>query len=225
MQAELVRELLAPRQAWLALCARYPADAAKLRVFVPHDELRLEDWVDRMRGNGTEEVWLMQTASALLDTSTRTPAPRRHALVDGWIRQLVAAAMGRPVTGYLVGRDAAIVMEPLEPAEAQVTLSALLHAWKQGMQEPLPTACKTGLALIDGGNPAQCYNGGYDNRPPAEVKADACLARLWPDFDSLSAEPGWESASRQLYGPLADWAARSVRIMAFDEILGNREAA
>ncbi|GIZ53695.1 RecBCD enzyme subunit RecC [Noviherbaspirillum aridicola] len=229
MQEELARELLPARRAWLTLCARYPGAAAKLRVSVPlDDELRLEDWVDRMRGDGSEEVWLMQTASTLLDKHAKTPAPKRPALIDGWLRQLAAAAMGRPVTGYLVGRDAVVVLSPLEPAEAQVTLSGLLHAWKQGMRQPLPTACRTGLTLVDGGSAAQCaqcYDGGYDNRPPAEAGEDACLARLWPDFDSLAADPGWESASRQLYGPLADWAGRALQVMPFDQISGAKEAA
>ena len=137
--------------------------------------------------------------------------PRGEKLIDAWIRQLVAAALGQSVTCYLVARDAVAIMQPLDKDESSATLNTLLTYWRKGLNRPLPTACKTALELINIGKPDLVYDGGYDNIPPPEV-ADLCLARLWPCYADLSANPDFEDCSQQLYGPLNAWLTSKVLI-------------
>ncbi len=224
-QDYLVHELVSARQAWLQLCQRFVMPSDKLRVSIPHKEVRLEDWIDKMRSDGSATVWLAQNPGRLVTQTKDGVLPRTHKLIEGWIRQLAAAAEGHVVTGYLVGRDAIVVMDPVEPAQAQLVLSALISCWREGLERPLPTACKTALALLAGEDPRAAYNGGYDSRPPGEVNHEMCLARLWPDFDHLSAEPEWEAWSRRLYGPLVEWAGKDVRVLSFEAVLEQKEAA
>jgi exodeoxyribonuclease V gamma subunit len=132
----------------------------------------------------------------------------------------VAAAQGETLSGYLVGRDVVIAFDPLEQAEAHAVLEGLIACWREGMRRPLPAACKTALELIADGDPKKVYDGGFREAPPGEVNGDPCLARLWPDFDSFCAEPDWEECCRRLYGPLAEWVARHVRVMSLERFLG-----
>jgi exodeoxyribonuclease V gamma subunit len=62
------------------------------------------------------------------------------------------------------------------------------------------------------------YDGGFE---VAGENADLCLARLWPDFAALSAEPDFADVSNGLYGPLADWLEHHITIAA----IGGEEAA
>ena len=39
---------------------------------------------------------------------------------------------------------------------------------------------------------------------------EACLARLYPDFATLEADPGFVAATRTLYGRLPEWLASQV---------------
>jgi exodeoxyribonuclease V gamma subunit len=75
----------------------------------------------------------------------------------------------------------------------------------------LPTACKTALALLKDENPGDTYDGGFMMDGEA---VEPCLARLWPEFESLSADPEWQTVSRQLYSPLLSWIDRHVSVMA-----------
>lgn len=207
-QKTLVNELVPIRKAWLSLRAAYPMAAEKLPVLFKHDDIHLEDWLDGLRSNGEVSVWLSQIASKIM--SSKGP-PRGEKLIDAWIRQLVAGALGQCVTGYLVARDAVAIMQPLDQAESCATLITLLTCWREGLNRPLPTACKTALELINGGQPDLVYDGGYDNIPPPEV-ADLCLARLWPSYADLRANADFEHCSEQLYGPLNDWLTSKVLI-------------
>lgn len=203
----LVQELLPMSQVWLALCARYPGDEDKLPLTFHHQDIHLEDWLDRLRRGDTGSAWLASTPGRIARQDRDQTLPRPDKLLDGWLRQLLTAAQGQPVTGYLVGRDALATLAPLEPDAARDTLRTLLDAWRQGMDQPLPTACKTGLALVLDDNPAPHYDGSFGSMGEGE---DPCLARLWPGFAALSAEPRWEDWSRTLYQPLADWLQQSV---------------
>jgi exodeoxyribonuclease V gamma subunit len=42
--------------------------------------------------------------------------------------------------------------------------------------------------------------------------SDACLARLWPDFEALSASGGFEAASEALYAAFKAWLDTAVRV-------------
>jgi exodeoxyribonuclease V gamma subunit len=207
-QDELVRGLVPVRSAWLALTARYPDAAPKLSVSVAFNGVRFEDWIDRLRTVGAGNVWLMQVSSKVLN---KDDAPRGDKLVAAWLRQLAAAAGGTPLTGYLVARDAVVTMRPLVRERASAELEALVHLWRRNLDQPLPVACKTALAHLQGGDARAAYEGGFER--PGEVEQEQCLARLWPDFQSLLDAAGdWQALAIQTYGPLVRWMEEDISI-------------
>jgi exodeoxyribonuclease V gamma subunit len=210
-QKQLVNTLIPVRTAWLNLCRQFPHPADKLPVVFEHDGIRLDDWLDKMHSNDNDAVWLTQIASKV---STKKGEVRGEKLIDGWLRQLASAALGYHVTGYLVARDAIIKMAPLEQDEARKTLAALMTCWRDGISRPLPTACKTALAYVQGGDPREVYDGGFQISGEVE---DICLARLWPNFEMLSAEADWTTCSTTLYGPLAAWLATQITMTLIED--------
>src|SRR5471032_2220887 len=215
-QRQLVDALVPVRSAWLNLCARYPLAAPKQVVNLTFGDVLMEDWIDQLRSDGSETVWLAQMSSKVTD---KAKLPRGDKLIAMWLRQLAAAAMGMTVTGKLVARDVIVTMQPMAPADAHEALAALVRMWRDGMNRPLPTACKTALALAQEGDPRATYDGGFDI---SGENADLCLARLWPDFAALSAEEEWEDCSLELYGPLAAWLQDYITITPID---GDGDAA
>jgi exodeoxyribonuclease V gamma subunit len=209
MQRTLVDELVPVRTEWLHQRARYPLAAPKLAIGLPFAGAPLEDWVDQLRTNGTQTVWLAQLASRVADGGG---APRGDKLIPVWLRQLAAAAQGFPVAGILVARDMVAHCAPLEPDAAREQLAALVRLWREGMDRPLPVACRTALAQVGGGDARGAYDGDYNR--DGEV-ADLCLARLWPDFAALAQEADWLSCAERLYRPLAEWMARHVTMTPF----------
>ena len=218
-QHRLVAELTPIRTEWLHLRNSYPVPADKLGVSIEHHGIHLDDWLDHLYTDGRSEgkcIWMTQIASKVTSaTSADDIKPRGDKLIEGWLRQLIAAASGQTVTGYLVARDALITMEPLEQEKSAGILAGLLAYWRKGMDQPLPTACKTALAFLQKDNPAQAYNGAYLRNGEVD---DLCLARLWPDFAALSAEPEWVSCSSGLYGPFCDWLASHIHIQLISSV-------
>ena len=113
--------------------------------------------------------------------------------------------MGHEVGGVLIGLDAVVELAPVVQADAADTLRALLGAVHCGLSgdRPTPTALKTGLARLEGAETPRVV---FEGRPmqPGEG-AQACLARLYPDYDHLAQEPEFEAASRLLYAAYAAW--------------------
>jgi len=215
-QQQLVEGLVPVRSAWLVLGARLSRLAPKLAVSLDLGGVHLDDWIDKLRiedageGSTGETAWLMQISSKVLD---KKGVARGDKLILPWLRQLAAAAVGQPVAGYLVARDAIVTMAPLAQPEALAQLQALAALWRSNLDQPLPVACKTALALVQDGEPRTVYDGGFELS--GEV-ADLCLARLWPDFAALSANPDWVGTAQALYGPLAQWLLQSVEIAPMD---------
>jgi exodeoxyribonuclease V gamma subunit len=211
-QRDLVHDLVPVRTAWLKLGARFSASAPKLSVSLDLDGVRFDDWVDKLRTGEGETVWLMQMPSKALDADG---ALRGDKLLDGWLRQLVAAAAGARITGLLVARDAVLTMAPLAQDDAKAVLANLVAHWRSNMDMPLQVACKTALAHLQGANPRTAYDGDYQ-QGKGEVK-DPCLARLWPDFASLAAGGAWIAIAEALYGPLANWLEEQVTVARLDK--------
>jgi exodeoxyribonuclease V gamma subunit len=210
-QRQLVDALVPVRTAWIGLEQRFPLAAGKLALDLAFGPLRIEDWLDHMRSDGNgNAAWLMQMSSKVLDKGGQ---PRGDKLIGMWLRQLAAAALDYHVTGYLVARDAVATMAPLDPDAAREALAALVALWREGMNHPLPTACKTALALLGGGDARTAYDGGFDR---SGERDDLCLARLWPDFSALAAEEAWADCSAELYGPLVAWLRDHVAITPID---------
>lgn len=208
-QHQLVDALVPVRRAWLALCLQYPHACDKLALDVRHGDLVLEDWLDHLRhdgNNGSATVCLMQMSSKVRG---KKGGLRGDKLIALWLRLLAAAAQGSAVTGVLVARDAVLRMAPLDPVAACAVLQSLFGLWRDGMNAPLPTACKTALALLQDGDPALVYDGAHQISGESD---QPCLARLWPDFASLAAQARWHDVSSALYGPLVDWLTHHVVI-------------
>ncbi len=210
-QRQLVEALVPVRSAWLELGARFGAQASKLAVSLELDGVQLDDWIDKLRVGEGATVWLMQMSSKVLD---KKGAARGDKLIAPWLRQLASAAVGQPLTGYLVARDAIVTLAPLEPEQALRELRALAGLWRRNLDAPLPTATKTALALLQDGDPRATYDGGFELSGEGE---DLCLARLWPDFASLAAGGDWQAVSQALFGPLASWLDTHVRIDPIEE--------
>jgi exodeoxyribonuclease V gamma subunit len=210
-QRQLVEGLVPVRTAWLTLGARFNGPAPKLAVSLAFDEVYLDDWIDKLRANDSETAWLMQISSKVLD---KRGGARGDKLIGPWLRQLAAAAVGERVTGYLVARDAMVTMAPLDASAARAQLATLVRLWRTNMDHPLPIACKTALALLQDGDPRTTYDGGFEISGEAE---DRCLARLWPDFASLSSGGAWLATAEALYGPLVRWLAAQVVITPLDK--------
>ena len=213
-QRQLVTSLAPVRHAWLTLRQRYSQPAPKLALSLDLGPVQLDDWLDQLRSDGASTVWLMQMSSRVADKQGRA---RGDKLIAMWIRQLAAAAAGLPVTGYLVARDMIVTMAPLAGNEALQALRVLAALWRDGMDRPLPTACKTALALVGEGeskaDPRTVYDGGFELQGENQ---DLCLARLWPDYSALSAQPDFERVSQDLYGPLARWLEQCITMTPID---------
>ena len=217
-QRQLVEALLPVRTAWLALCVQFAQPAAKRAVTIDCGALWLDDWLDQLRSDGQQSVWLMQMSSKVLDKKGQ---PRGDKLIAMWLRQLAVAALDQePVTGYLVARDAVVSMRPLAPAAATAALREVVLFWRQGMDQPLPTACKTALALLQQGDPRATYDG--DDFERSGERDDLCLARVWPEYALLAAEEAWPDCAAGLYGPLLEWLRNDITI---EPIAATGEAA
>jgi exodeoxyribonuclease V gamma subunit len=208
-QQQLVEELVPVRRGWLALGARYPTPAPKLVVSLDLGGILLDDWIDKLRSNDGETVWLMQISSRVLD---RKGAPRGDKLIGPWLRQLATAASGARVTGYLVARDATLELAPIDAGIAHAALENIAALWRANLDRPLAVACKTALAHLAGADPREAYDGGFELNGEVD---DPCLARLWPEFAMLRAAGDWPRTAEALYGPLAAWLEGSVNVTRF----------
>jgi exodeoxyribonuclease V gamma subunit len=217
-QRQLVESLAPVRHAWLVLREKYERPAAKVALSLDLGAVQLDDWIDGLRSDGASTVWLMQMSSRVADKQGRA---RGDKLIAMWVRQLAAAAAGLPVTGYLVARDVIVTMLPLDQGEALQALWVLAGCWKDGMDRPLPTACKTALALVGHGDARAAYDGGFDI---GGENQDLCLARLWPDYAALSVQPDFEAVSHALYGPLALWLEQCITIAPISPTNGGDAA-
>jgi exodeoxyribonuclease V gamma subunit len=87
----------------------------------------------------------------------------------------------------------------------------LMQIWCQGLSKPLPLALKTSLAFVDDKKPWDTYDGSYQTTGEC---SEPCLHRLFPDYETLSADPRFEELSRTVYGPLHKWVLSHVTATA-----------
>lgn len=223
LRDSLIAELVPARQTWLHLGTRYPARAERVRIAVPHKEMQLEDWLDGLCSDGSTVVRLTRNASKFLTSDGDAVRPAK--LLFEWVWQVAAAAAGHQVEAIVVARDGVLTLAPLDPVQAQLELSNLLACWEEGMQRPLPVALDTAIALLTEQKPGKVYDGDDYSPFPGEVQREPCLARLWPEFARLAAEPEWEAWAQRLYAPLLAWVGTHVRISSFEDFLAQKEAA
>lgn len=192
---------------WQAVQSAWPEAGGKEALRFACDGLEFEDWLDGLCGNGPARAWLRLDPAVLCTKDKKTPPqPRGDKLIAAWVNQLAAAACGCAITGVLVGRDAVLELGQPEPAIARQAFSDLIALWRQGMNEPLPLACQTALAFLnDETRASRAYDGEFNRA--GEAGRDACLARVYPDYEALTADGRFADLARRLYGPLNDWLA------------------
>jgi exodeoxyribonuclease V gamma subunit len=198
---------------WRAEKAAFPNNASRQSVHFRVGAVVLEDWVDHLRGLDTlteaenalksPVAWLELQPSKLLLTSKNGYAARPEKLLGAWVRCLAIASSGAHVQGILVGRDGVVRIPPFPQAEAIPALQALLQVWLEGMNAPLPLPFKTALAWVAEKNAVTTYEGTY--MISAEVE-DACLARMYPDYEALTADGRFEELAQSVYEPLLKWS-------------------
>jgi exodeoxyribonuclease V gamma subunit len=222
---------------WQALHAQYDRAAPQQPLVAEHAGVRLQDWLDGLLSDGHETVWISSTASRIM---TRPNAagerhPRPDKLLDTWVRLLAAGACGVDAQAIVLGRDACLQLAPLPRGQATAALAELLGVWRDGMQQPLPLPCRTGLAAAAGDDPENVYEGSSFSNMPPECD-EACLARTYPDFEALVRQqrgPDGDSArppagdgdepdpladslfldlALRIYGPLLHWADKYHRV-------------
>jgi exodeoxyribonuclease V gamma subunit len=205
--AEMLGQQLA---AWAREQAQWPEPAPHRPVEARAGQVVLQDWLQGLRqAPGGLPVALLITPSRLVQGSPGKETPRAEPLLAAWLWTLAAAAMDTPVGVVLVGRDATLRCQPPDGEEARAVLPALLESWQAGMEAPLPVALRTALAWVRQERPEQAYEGSFTHT--GEV-VDPCLARLFEDFEALTADGQFEAWAMRLYAPLAAWVAQGVQI-------------
>ncbi len=218
-QAALLDAVLPMATAWQQALAAHPLprDKLPLRLVHPADAgLVFDDWLVGLRAATAHgaPVWIELQASKMADAGTKKGGPvlRADKLVGAWVRCLASAACGSPAVGIVIGEGAVVHATPPPQADALATLAALMQACREGLEgsQPLPTAVETGLAWLDKPESARkAFEGAFKRTGEGQ---EPCLARLFPDFASLAAHPGFEAATRRLYGPYALWLARHTQV-------------
>jgi exodeoxyribonuclease V gamma subunit len=209
---------------WQGLRDAHARDAQRQPLNFEHAGVRVHDWLDGLRSNGEQIVWIDLTASRLADKpakeggesgkgkrASKPPELRLDKLVDAWVKLLLASACDRPVHGLLVGRHVGLKLAPLPREQAESALRDLIDAWRAGVESPLPLPLKTGLAQARELGTEQLitlYEGGFDGGGGEVV--EPCLARLYPDFETLVADGRFEHYAAVLLRPLVEWAASHV---------------
>jgi exodeoxyribonuclease V gamma subunit len=216
VEGELMAALQPLVGAWQAALASYPKARDKLPLRLAHapgSRWTFDDWLVGLRavGDRTRPVWIELQASKVADpgTSKSGPVLRVDRLLPAWVRCLASAACGSPADGIVMGEGAVVHVTAPEPSHALPLLTDLLQACSAALDgdRPLPTAVRTGATWLTRPEVArQAYEGAYRSQVPGEGR-EACLARLYPDFAALSAEPDFDSASRRLYEPYLQWLA------------------
>ena len=211
----LAETLLPMLERWHEVQALYPQAVAKEPLRIAHDGIAFDGWLTGLQaaaepaGEPGPRVWLALTASRLCTRAAR-PTVRPEKLISAWVLSLVASACGIALQGVIVGRDATVTVQPLPADDALALLHTLLECWRDGMTAPLALACKTALAFVAGAaDVALVYEG--NTRSPGEVE-EACLARLFPDYESLVADGRFITLAPQLFGPMLEWTRSRVTV-------------
>ncbi len=235
----LQREGRLPLQAF-AECAAGPAVVSAGRAlkayadalqFWPHAldesiELRSEE----PQGGASVADWLrglLSTGTALHAFASEPPyhfaritlsASRLHSgksvrwerMLPAWVEHLAWHIAGRPLVTVVCSESGMAVFAPLDAGLAASYWADLLHWWSLGMQQPLPLAARTGLAMVLEELPPQMIATVYDDPylGTGDVQRVAELARTFPDFDSLLAArvDGYDTLALAgaLYSPMLD---------------------
>ena len=205
----LVETLVPMLERWRELQALHPQASAKEPLRVEFGGVLLDDWLHGLQASDGQRV-VLELVPSRLCANAKQKTVIADKLVTAWVRMLAACACGCPVMGLIVGRDATVTVMPVPEDEAKAHLDTLMQTRCEGMAEALPLACKTALALVAGVNDVSgVYEGGMFRRGEVE---EACLARMFPDYESLTADGRFADLAQRLFGPLHRWAATQVTL-------------
>jgi exodeoxyribonuclease V gamma subunit len=107
--------------AWQREVARHPHPAARQPVRIEQGGVVLQDWLDHLRLSDDADAvptWLELSAGKLAKgkgNKKEPPQPRLDKLRLAWVRSLVAACGGVTVQGVLVGSDATLLCQAMDP--------------------------------------------------------------------------------------------------------------
>ena len=169
-------------------------------------KLQLSAGLNQLRQNReTENCGLLNLTS---QTLFKTDLIQYHNLILPWLQHLAACADGLPVYSTIVGADGMVEILPLPQNDARAHLYDVVDAWYQGMQAPLPLACRTAFTWLHAAaekalDAAQAkYDG--DDWNKGEVDYDAYLARFFPSFASIYQTDlaGFETWANRLFRPI-----------------------
>jgi exodeoxyribonuclease V gamma subunit len=225
VRAELRGEVERMIEAWCAAHMQHPYALERVALRHEHDGLVIEDWLDQRiaaRAGDQSGLWIGFGATRLLQKTDGKPKLRADKLIEPWIRSLLAAASGIEDRGLLIGRDAEVRIAPISSDAARETLSDLLRCWREGQHEPLPVAPRTAIAFVDTEKDAEAdadekaariYEGD-DYGGVGEVE-EPCLARCYPDYDSLTGSGRFKDLAARIYQPLSRWVEAQATAVRF----------
>jgi exodeoxyribonuclease V gamma subunit len=220
--------------AWRTQQAKFPHPANRQSIRLESGPVVLEDWIDHLRGSdvkpepdvdethGGSIAWLELQPSKMVNKVRKEYFARPEKLLGAWVRSLAIAASGAKARGILVGRDGVVEIPPFPQDKAVKILKGLMNLWLDGMNHLLPLPPKTALTFVAHKDTVSEYEGGFMSRGEVE---DFCLARMYPDYDALTADGQFEALAMAFYAPLLEWVQQQVKATAHATEEENAEVA
>jgi exodeoxyribonuclease V gamma subunit len=197
-----------------ALCERgaYPDMAERVLVDQAYPQVSLQDALGGVLAGEGGQMLLSLRANKLVSISKAgkaTALPEK--LIDIWLQSLAAAAMGHSVRCVVVGRNAVVRAEPLDPEAARTQLQTLLATWAEGMRWPLPLPPSVALQWLKDRENTNALADAYEGSDfkSAEKDKDPALARTYPTVQDLLATGALDRLAQAVYAPLKAWAAEA----------------
>lgn len=211
----LADELLAPMdevlQCYRDALARWPAALSEhypLQLAVDCDgvTVALEDWLGDVRRGASagDDAELGRVVIEVSDV-VKERSYRGDKLLPHWVRHVAAQLAVGPLTTVVLSKKGQVTFGPLPVEDAAAYLRDLLALWYEGMQRPLPFACASGFDWVlheDEAKARQRFEGNL--RVPGEGARSAYLARVWGDFDALTASGEFYTMSNRILGWMGD---------------------
>jgi exodeoxyribonuclease V gamma subunit len=190
----------------------YPEAAERVLVDQAHPQVSLQDALGGVLAGEGGQMLLSLRANKLVSISKAgkaTALPEK--LIDIWLQSLAAAAMGHPLRCVVVGRNAVVRAEPLDPEAARAQLHTLLATWAEGMRWPLPLPPSVALQWLKDRENTNALADAYEGNDfkSAEKDKDPALARTYPTVQDLLATGALDRLAQAAYAPLKAWAAEA----------------
>ena len=167
--------------------------------------LKIEDWLSGLWWNPQEQSYAQMHLRA--QPLIKDKRPKWHYVIRPWVQHLAASAMGLHITTIIVGSDHTIEWPALTVPEAKSLLSQLLLARYEGLQAPLPIACKTAFAWLSEDDEDEAHDAAqkaYEGGDYAfgERQESPYLRRAFPHFETLASRHEFEALAHRLYQPI-----------------------